>query len=67
MTWFIVVNWAFVAAVLFMMMNTRRLPGENMLWAAVLCALWPLLLVFFLTGTVLWFVGSVSHAVKRRR
>lgn len=67
MTWFLVTNWAFIAAILFVILNTRRLPGEQMVWTGMLCALWPLFLLFFLLGTVLWFVSSVFHAVKRRR
>ena len=66
MTWFITANWAIVAAILFTVMNSRRLPGAQMVWTALLCAIWPLLLLFFLVGTALWFVGSVRHALKRR-
>ena len=67
MTWFIIANWAIIAAILFSVMNSRRLPGAQMMWTALLCMIWPLLLLFFLIGTVLWFVGSVRHALKRHR
>lgn len=65
MTWFVVTNWAIVAAILFTVMNSRRLPAEQMMWTALLCTIWPLLLLFFLIGTALWFAGSVYHALKR--
>jgi len=57
--------WALVAAVLFALLNARRMPGEQMIWTALLCALWPFALVFFLIGTAVWLFGSAYHAAKR--
>ena len=67
MTWFLVTNWAFVAAVLFVLFSWRPTSGEQMFWAGVLSLMWPLLLVFFLIGTALWAFSSAQHAIKRRR
>lgn len=52
MTWFVLRNWAFIA-ILFVILNTRRMPEEQMIRTGVLCALWPLLLLLFLAGTAL--------------
>lgn len=67
MTWFLLTNWAFGAAVLFVIMNSRRMPAREMIWTGLLCTIWPLLLLFFLIGSGLWFAGSVYHAVKRQQ
>lgn len=67
MTWFLITNWAFVAAVLFLVLNRKFPPAGEMTWTGVLCLLWPVLLVFFLFGTALWFVSSAYHSIKRRR
>lgn len=67
MIWFLITNWAFVAAVLFVILNRKLPPTREMIWTGVLCLFWPVLLVFFVMGTTLWFVGSVYHSIKRRR
>lgn len=67
MTWFIVTNWAFVAAILFVLANRRGMAGDQMIWTGLLCALWPLLLAFFLMGSAFWALSSMYHAIKRRR
>ena len=67
MTWFLVAIWAFVAAPLLLIVNSRGMHREQLLWSAVLCALWPLLLAFFFFGTALWAVSSTYHAIKHRR
>lgn len=67
MTWFVITNWAFVAAILFVVLNRKRPPVDEMIWTGVLCLLWPVLLLFFLVGTALWFAGAVCYAIKRRR
>lgn len=67
MTWFLVANWAIVAAVLFLVLNRKLPPAAEMMWTGVLCLLWPVMLLFFLIGTALWFASSVYHSAKRRR
>ena len=67
MIWFLVTNWAFVAAILFVVLHRKRPPVDEMIWTGVLCLLWPVLLLFFLVGTALWFAGTVYHSIKRRR
>jgi hypothetical protein len=67
MTWFIVTNWAFVTAILFVLANRRGMAGDQMIWTGLLCALWPLLLAFFLMGSAFWALSSTNHAIKRRR
>jgi hypothetical protein len=58
MTWFLLTNWAFIAAIPYAILNGRRLLGEQMVWTGLLCLLGPLLLLFFLLGTALWLVSS---------
>jgi hypothetical protein len=53
MTWFLITNWAFVAAILFVVLNRKRPTADEMIWTGVLCLLWPVLLLFFLIGTAL--------------
>jgi hypothetical protein len=67
MTWFVITNWVFVAAILFVVLNRKRPPVDEMIWTGVLCLLWPVLLLFFLVGTALWFAGAIYHSIKRRR
>jgi hypothetical protein len=67
MTWFFITNWAFVAAILFVLISRRRTQGDQIIWTGLLCALWPLLLAFFLMGTAFWAFSSAYHAIKRRR
>lgn len=67
MTWFLLTNWAFVAAALFVVLNRKRPPVDEMIWTGVLCLLWPVLLIFFLLGTALWFVSALYHSLKRGR
>lgn len=67
MTSFIITNWAFVAAILFVGLNRKLLPAVEMIWTVVLCLLWPVLLLFFLIGTALWLVSSIYHSIRRRR
>ena len=67
MTWFLFGNWAFVAAVLFVVITRGPTSREQMIWAGVLSALWPLLLALFFLGTLLWAFSSARHAIKSRR
>lgn len=67
MTWFLINNWAFVAAALLLALDPKLPPAVEMIWAGVLCLLWPVLLLLFLVGTLLWLAGSVYHSIKRRR
>lgn len=67
MTWFVISGWAIVAAILFVALNRKRPPAGEMIWTGVLCLIWPVLLVFFLLGTVLWFASAIYHSIKRKR
>ena len=64
MTWLIVIVWALVAGVIFVLVARGPMDGDQVLWTVALCASWPVILAFFLVGSGLWALGSAYHAVK---